>query len=577
MATKWKANVVRLSTNQDYWLASSAYIATVQQQVEWVTSLGMGIIIDLHWNQGGQQVMADENSITYWAQVAAAYKSNPWVIFELYNEPHDIPWSVWQKGNGTWAGMQQLYDAVRTTGGANNLVIINGLNWAFDLSGVPDYPITGTNIAYGTHPYDDSGKQLANWPAAFGYLAATAPVILTEFGQYCNSDNYVQQLLQYVDSLQLHWTVWAWYVNGCSFPSIINDWTGTPLAPVGPLVFASLTGNTSYSAGTGGSSEAVTPATSALIVYADSLENGFEDWSWSTDYSLDSTTYVHSGSNSIEFDVDDYEGIYFHNPSTNFVLEDYTSIQFYVNGGTASVPGSALIVEIYDSSATQVGNTVAWPVGASPGTWTLVSIATSAFGVAASTEISGIALASNEGPNDGNIWIDDVSLQPAASGTSAATVATTAASSVTTAATHATTAATTAATHATTAATTAAATVGSTVTTGGSAGTSGSAACGASSIVFTQTAGTSWQQSESTITQWTLTISTTCTTHTLVALAVTASNWNPIGSWGATVSGNTLTLPSYTTITSSSPYTGVGYQNEGTSAATFTVLTFTFQ
>ena len=35
--------------------------------------------------------------------------------------------------------MQQLYDTVRATG-AQNLVIIGGLNWAYDLSGVPAQP-----------------------------------------------------------------------------------------------------------------------------------------------------------------------------------------------------------------------------------------------------------------------------------------------------------------------------------------------------------------------------------------------------------------------------------------------------
>jgi endoglucanase len=48
---------------------------------------------------------------------------------------------------------------VRDTG-ANNVVIIGGLNYAYDLSGIANYAIDGVNIMYNTHPYDFGGKQV---------------------------------------------------------------------------------------------------------------------------------------------------------------------------------------------------------------------------------------------------------------------------------------------------------------------------------------------------------------------------------------------------------------------------------
>ncbi len=44
--------------------------------------------------------------------------------------------------------------------GANNTVIVGGLNYAYDLSGVASYAITGFNIVYNTHPYNFGGKQV---------------------------------------------------------------------------------------------------------------------------------------------------------------------------------------------------------------------------------------------------------------------------------------------------------------------------------------------------------------------------------------------------------------------------------
>jgi len=77
--------------------------------------------------------------------------------------------------------MQELYDAVRSVG-AENLVIIGGLKFAFDLSGVPQYRIQGHNIVYATHPYNTGDKQPSTWDGAWGLLTKTDPVIVTEFG-----------------------------------------------------------------------------------------------------------------------------------------------------------------------------------------------------------------------------------------------------------------------------------------------------------------------------------------------------------------------------------------------------------
>jgi hypothetical protein len=254
----WGARIVRIALNQDFWLAgaakhSGAYAANVDQAVQQARQLGLDVILDLHWsdrgdlqNQGpGQQRMADQNSITFWSEVAAKYKGDGRVLFELYNEPHDVAWNVWQSGGDSGdgfnvAGMQQLHDAVRAAG-ADNLVFIGGLDYAFDLSGVPAHRIQGYNIVYASHPYDYPNKQPANWDKAWGFLAATDPVALTEFGTFNCSSGYYSQLIQAADAKKVSWTAWAWYPGGCKFPSIIDDWNGTP-SESGKIVKAALLG-----------------------------------------------------------------------------------------------------------------------------------------------------------------------------------------------------------------------------------------------------------------------------------------------------------------------------------------------
>jgi hypothetical protein len=258
----WKANVVRVALNQDYWLPGSSqtdttYPGRVDSAIAWAEAAGMDVILDLHWSDKGvlgscpkscQQMMADANSLTFWTQVADRYKGDGRVLFELYNEPFGVSWPVWQSGGstGTWqaVGMQQLYEAVRATG-AENLVVIGGLEYAYDLSGVPASRISGHNIMYATHPYNDAPDKAAGapWDTHWGFLTATDPVIVTEFGDRGAScpSQYSSELIAYADQHHASWTAWAWYVGGCTFPSIIAGWDGTPNAP-GMAVQAALAG-----------------------------------------------------------------------------------------------------------------------------------------------------------------------------------------------------------------------------------------------------------------------------------------------------------------------------------------------
>lgn len=273
----WHANTVRIATNQDFWLSGAAlydpdYRSTIQNAVTWAEQAGLDVILDLHWSDRGnlnitmaggnlpsgaqandtvgydnQQPMADVNSLEYWKEVAATFQNDGHVLFELYNEPNDVSWGIWLNGGKYQeyqvVGMQQLYDAVRATG-ANNLVVVGGLNWAFDLSGVAQYPVIGYNVLYATHPY----KGKSNWSTAFEYLSTgnIAPVIATEFGdstQNCTGA-WDQSLIAAAaePTLQISWTAWAWYDGDpCSFPSLISDFSSYTPTVQGQVVYDALT------------------------------------------------------------------------------------------------------------------------------------------------------------------------------------------------------------------------------------------------------------------------------------------------------------------------------------------------
>jgi aryl-phospho-beta-D-glucosidase BglC (GH1 family) len=277
----WDATAVRIPLSQADWLGRRCwfnYAGMVDAAVKAANAHGMYAILDLHWTdvQGeapcdwscgsGEQRMPDADSVTFWKQVAARYAGDPGVIFELFNEPHYVSWPCWRSGGCqvpadadgsgdgasthptyTAVGMQTLYDAIRLTG-AQNLVLVSGLDWAYDLSGVDSgYALNGTNIVYATHVYTAWHNTVADWDRHFGAVAQHHPVAVTEFGSTDCSTPRTQALLQYlyapdgVAADRISWTMWGWNSPGdCSQPSIISDWNGTPMHGQGQLIHDAL-------------------------------------------------------------------------------------------------------------------------------------------------------------------------------------------------------------------------------------------------------------------------------------------------------------------------------------------------
>jgi endoglucanase len=236
----WKVNTVRFSLNQGFWLPGTSdyapnYQAGIAQYVSLYERRGFDIILDLHWNSlppagsptsvTGQQNGPDARSVTFWQQVAAAYKNDGHVLFELYNEPHDLSDDQW------FSGMSGLYNAVRSAG-ADNLVLIGGLDWAFDLTVMSRRPIAGYNIMLASHPYQD--KQ--DFAGKVDSLAGQYPIILTEFGDRSGSCSTQTSTttISHANQMGYSWTAWAWYPQtgsaACTFPSLISDWASTPTA-----------------------------------------------------------------------------------------------------------------------------------------------------------------------------------------------------------------------------------------------------------------------------------------------------------------------------------------------------------
>jgi len=303
----WNADAVRIPINEDCWLGingqpntsqglaltQAGYQQAIESYVADLNAHGLYAILDLHWTAPGaavalsQQPMPDAHSEAFWASVAQTFKSNPAVVFDLFNEPfdptdpksgddpdplHKVSWECWDNGGCTTdayapnsegetvrtgtvyqvVGMQTLLNTIRSAG-ATQPVIVGGLDFANDLSEwashAPSDPLDQEAASF----HDYMGKSCDNvacWNGVIAPIAAKVPVVTGEFDE----DNYLestcaaktpstfdQDYMDWSDEHGVSYLAWGWIVldaqeqqaEACSAFYLIEDYGGTPAAPNG--------------------------------------------------------------------------------------------------------------------------------------------------------------------------------------------------------------------------------------------------------------------------------------------------------------------------------------------------------
>lgn len=256
-------NVVRVPLNEGCWLAingapaafsGAAYKAAIQNLVTALHNEDLAVILELHWSgagttmASGQQPMPNrDHTLTFWQEVANAYKGDPAVIFDVFNEPlpdnnqnTNEAWRCWRDG-GTCAGMsfqaagmQELVTAVRGTG-AKNLIMLGGVQYGGQIGRWLEHAPTDPegNLAASLHIYDFTGcTTQACWDAMVTPVIQAVPLVVGEIGDHpnapCNTA-FSTSLLDWLDARRVSHLAWNWNVwGGCL--DLITNYDGTPSA-----------------------------------------------------------------------------------------------------------------------------------------------------------------------------------------------------------------------------------------------------------------------------------------------------------------------------------------------------------
>lgn len=267
----WNANAVRVPLNEDCWLningvpskySGKNYRNAIVNYVNTLNQNNLYAIVDLHWSAPGTTMatglepMPDADHATnFWASVAATFKNNNKVIFDLFSEPYPARdqdtlggWKCWKNG-GTCkgipfqtVGMQSLVTTVRNAG-ASNVIMLGGLEYANSLSHWLNYkpsdPLNNLSASWHIYPHGNLCNTTTCYNQEVAPVASQVPLIAGEVG--ASNDGSVCKMkatnivLNWLDSHQASYLEWAWDTWGtsCGDLSLITNYNGTPKSPNG--------------------------------------------------------------------------------------------------------------------------------------------------------------------------------------------------------------------------------------------------------------------------------------------------------------------------------------------------------
>lgn len=267
----WGLNTIRIAMRDIHWLYNQQYKNVIDLIVNKYLQNNYYVILDLHLqgeNLNQDYFLLKEHSMDFWSEVSKYY-TNSNIIFEIFNEPHNIPPDVWWYGNDQYYGYKQILDEIRKN--SNNICILGGLDYSYQWNflkyhtGIFNELKNYTNIILSSHPYGYRGAPVGNgegtnqipyivkyptenfsgdcstgytlpvvnkefygWEESFGFLKNDFPIIATEFGldqeaTAIQGGWYVQDLLEYFKKREIDFIGWAWVPDRLNYPSLINS------------------------------------------------------------------------------------------------------------------------------------------------------------------------------------------------------------------------------------------------------------------------------------------------------------------------------------------------------------------
>merc|ERR1712032_337191 len=188
------------------------------QHWDWVddaSGCGLYVLIDYHYV--GAAPIADDNAKNFFRTAAQRFASNKNVMYELFNEPADMPWSDIKSYH------EEIISVIRPID-PQAIIVCGTPAWSGRPGDVVGNTIDGSNIMYTKHFYAASHHDQDD----IGKLLLQIPIFVTEWGicDYSGDGNLdFDSAVNWQNMMDgnnpagvwVSWANWGWNDKSCSY------------------------------------------------------------------------------------------------------------------------------------------------------------------------------------------------------------------------------------------------------------------------------------------------------------------------------------------------------------------------
>jgi hypothetical protein len=212
--------------------------------VGWARETGLYVMVDWHVignlrTELMQAPMYDttrKETFEFWRQVARHYRDDPVVVlYELFNEPTTYNGTLGRLDWAQWKPILEEIVAIVRANDPSSIVVVAGLDWAYELRDVLASPVDAPAVAYASHPYPQKRDEPwePKWEADWGHVVEKHPVFVSELGYdrngsvpFVGTSHYGRAIVGYMAKRGMSWAAWCFDVDWG--PTLIQDWSFTP-------------------------------------------------------------------------------------------------------------------------------------------------------------------------------------------------------------------------------------------------------------------------------------------------------------------------------------------------------------
>jgi endoglucanase len=227
----WYTRIVRLPVDPygaNSFQSNPNYVTQIlKPAVDYATSKNLYAIVDLHYVDNPYNLVSQVNA--FWTKVAPIFKDYPNVVYEVFNESNQTDsWATYKPTMQAWVNLIRSY-------APNNLIFAGSPSWDQSMGDAATNPLSGGNIAYTVHMYEQHYASAWNRQQV-QTCAAVHPVVMTEWGFCACSgqpgtgtttglvNNYGASMLTWLEAMNGGWT--GWCASNSWLPDMFNaNWS----------------------------------------------------------------------------------------------------------------------------------------------------------------------------------------------------------------------------------------------------------------------------------------------------------------------------------------------------------------